>query len=217
MKPFALALIVVMLSAGGAGSAQTAAGPSRMDMISRERSRIDSDRGRLENEFLTEDAACYKRFAVNSCLDEVNVRRRAALADLRRQEILLNDEERQIRGAEQLRKTEEKSSPEKQKEAADRREKAVQDYQGRLTQEQDKQAARAKAQADEKANAATSVTRQQANQEKAAGRVQRQSETAGEAQKFSEKQKAAAERRAKHDADAAQRTKPPSAPLPAPP
>ena len=217
MKPFAFALIVVMLSAAGTVSAQTAASPSRMDTISRERSRIDGDRSRLENEFLAEDAACYKRFAVNSCLDEVNARRRSAMADLRRQEILLNDEERQIRGAEQLRKTEEKSSPEKQKEAAERREKAVQDYQGRLTQEQDKQAARAKALADEKANVAASVERQKASQDKAAGRVQRQSETAGEAQKFSEKQKAAAERRAKHDADAAQRTKPPSAPLPAPP
>ena len=42
------------------------------------------------------------------------------MADLRRQEILLNDEERKIKGAEQIRITEEKASPEKQQEAIDR-------------------------------------------------------------------------------------------------
>ena len=40
-------------------------------------------------------AVHYQRFAVNSCLDNVNERRREAMANLRRQEIVLNEQERQ--------------------------------------------------------------------------------------------------------------------------
>src|SRR5450756_1568952 len=67
-----------------------------------ERAKISAERARLEAVFLAEDGACYKKFFVNSCLGEVNGRRREAMADLRRQEILLNDEERRSKGVEQI-------------------------------------------------------------------------------------------------------------------
>jgi flagellar biosynthesis GTPase FlhF len=59
-----------------------------------ERQRINAERSKLQGGFLAEDIACYKKFAVNSCLEKVNERRREAMADLRRQEILINDQER---------------------------------------------------------------------------------------------------------------------------
>ena len=64
-----------------------------------ERERISAERSRLEAAFTREDTGCYKRFLVNGCLDEVKVRRRDALADLRRQEFVLNDEARKAKGA----------------------------------------------------------------------------------------------------------------------
>ena len=48
-----------------------------------ERARINADRTRLEAGFAAEDTACYRKFLVNECLDEVKIKRREALADLR--------------------------------------------------------------------------------------------------------------------------------------
>ena len=86
--------------------AQPAVGDTPPD-VNAERARISAARATLEAGFLAEDAACYKKFAVNRCLDRVNTRRREAIADLRRQEILINEEERRLRGGAQLRKLEE--------------------------------------------------------------------------------------------------------------
>lgn len=67
-----------------------------------ERVRIRAARAQQEAHYQREEAACYARFAVTDCLHEVRTRRRAALADLRRQERLLNDLERQRRAQEKL-------------------------------------------------------------------------------------------------------------------
>jgi colicin import membrane protein len=50
-----------------------------MRSIDAERARINEDRARLEAGFLAEDAECYKKFAVNSCLGKVNDRRREVM------------------------------------------------------------------------------------------------------------------------------------------
>ncbi|MGH8831870.1 MAG: hypothetical protein ACREXV_12370 [Polaromonas sp.] len=165
---------------------------------------------------MAEDAACYKRFAVNNCLNEVNTRRREAMADLRRQEISLNDEERRIRGAEQIRKIEEKSSPEKQQEAADRRAKAQQDHQSRLDREKQKQQERATTQSNEKANREASVEKLKGHQQQARARVDKQAAAAEEAKKFNQRQKEAQERRAQHESERLKRVKPPAKSLPLP-
>lgn len=67
-----------------------------------ERTRIRATRAQQEAHYQSEEAACYVRFAVTDCLHEVRALRRAALADLRRQERLLNDLERQRRAQEKL-------------------------------------------------------------------------------------------------------------------
>lgn len=218
MKPFAIAFLFATLSglAGAQTGAQMTAPAAPPRTIDAERARISAERARLEAGFLAEDAACYKRFAVNSCLEEVNTRRREAMADLRRQEISLNDEERKIRGAEQLRKTEEKSSPEKQQEAADRRAKALEDHQSRLDREKKKRDERATAQSNEKANSEASAGRLKGNQDKAQARTDKQAAAAKEAKKFNDRQKEAQERRAQHEADQLKRVKPPAKSLPLP-
>ena len=92
-----------------------------------ERKRISAERARLEAGFKAEETACYRKFFVNRCLNDIHDRRRAPLADLRRQEILLDEVERKQQAAEQLLRTEEKSALEQQQKAADQQLKAEQD------------------------------------------------------------------------------------------
>jgi colicin import membrane protein len=155
----AFAALFLLASLGIGAGAQTAAGPANPDA---ERTRIAVERARLETGFLTEDAACYKRFFVNSCLDDVNTRRREMLATLRTQEILLNEQERKLKGAEQIRRIEEKSSAENQQREADQRAKAALDYESRLAGQKEKQQSRTNAQAAEQANAEARAGRLQA-------------------------------------------------------
>jgi colicin import membrane protein len=181
-----------------------------------ERARINADRARLEAGFLAEDAECYKKFAVNSCLGKVNERRREAMGDLRRQELILNDEERRIRGGDQIRKTEEKQSPEKLQEAADQRAKAVKDYESRLEREKKKIEDRAATKAGEQGKSEASATRLKGSQEKSQARSDKQTAAAEEAKKFSDKQKEAEERKAQHEKERLKATKPPAKSLPLP-
>ena len=207
---FALFLLAVL---SGGAAAQTAGAPVSPDA---ERTRIAAERARLDAGFLTEDAACYKKFFVNSCLDDVNSRRREALATLRTQEILLNEQERKMRGAEQIRRIEEKSSAENQQREADQRAKAASDYESRLAGQKEKQQSRANAQAAEQANAEARSGRLQANQQKKQVRSAKQAAEAAETARYEARQKEAEERRAQNMRARLQRTKPSSQPLPLP-
>ena len=75
-----------------------------------ERARIRQSRTLEQARFAAEEQQCYRRFAVNDCLDEVRKRERGILSDLRRQEILLNDAQRKRRGAEQLLRSDDRTS-----------------------------------------------------------------------------------------------------------
>jgi hypothetical protein len=77
-----------------------------------ERNRIQSERTQIQQRFDKEEANCYQRFAVNDCRDANRVQRRDLMADLRRQEILLNDAVRKRKGAEQLQRMEQKAAEE---------------------------------------------------------------------------------------------------------
>jgi hypothetical protein len=105
---------------------------------SAEYQRIAAERSRENAGFDAQEAGCYGRFAVNACLKEVQSRRRAMLADLKRQEASLHDAERLQKGADRLRASEQK--------ALDRQEQDVQagqsaaTVQQRLQAQQEKQA-----------------------------------------------------------------------------
>lgn len=213
MKPFVFSVLLLC----GLASAQTnALNEQQTGNIDVQRAAISAERSRLEADFLTEEAACYKKFAVNNCLGKVNARRREVMADFRRQEILLNDEQRRIKGEEQIRKTEEKSSPENRQQAAERRAKALEDYQERLGREKDKQQARTTHPSNENAARAANAERLLANQNKNQARADKQAEAAEKAKKSNARQKEAQERRAQHEADQLKRSKPAAKPLPLP-
>lgn len=214
MKTFTIAFLLALL--GEFAAAQNGDSSGQPGNIGTQRAAISAERNRLESGFLNEDAACYKKFAVNSCLGKVNTRRREAMADLRRQEIFLNDEERRIKGEEQLRKTQEKSSPENQQQAADSRAKAAEESQGRLEREKDKEQERTIRQSNENAARATNAEKLLAHQKKNQTRADKQTAGAEEAKKFNQRQKEAQERRAQHEADQLKRVKPAAKPLPLP-
>jgi hypothetical protein len=74
-----------------------------------ERLRIQNARKQVQAETEQANAACYQKFAVSDCLRDVRAKNRPVLDALRRQEIILNDLERQAKAMEALKKIEEKS------------------------------------------------------------------------------------------------------------
>lgn len=180
-----------------------------------ERVRINAERATLEAGFNLENVACHKKFLVNNCLDEIKLRRRGALADLRRQEIALNALDRKAKGAEQVKKTEEKSSPEKQQQDAEKRATALKDVQTRMDRDKQKNADRAEARSSEQTNKEALAKRIKGNQDKAVVRDSKQAAAAEEVKKFNERQEKAKERRVQHDRDQLNQTNP-AQPLPVP-
>ena len=206
---------------GAALQAQTAGTPTQSGMAvtsisDAERARIAIERTRLNSKFATEDAVCYRKFLVNECLDEVKIKRREALADLQRQENSLDAQDRKVKGAEQIRKIEDRASPEKQQQEADRRAAALRDFESRKEHEKQKDADRVTTQSNAKANSDAAANRIKGNKDKADGRVSRQAANADEVKKFNERQDKAKERQARHERDQRDQTKTPAKSLPLP-
>ena len=86
-----------------------------LSSVSAERAAIESSRASESAKFDALEAECYQRFAVNSCLSEVQSQRRAMLGETKRREQVLNDAERMQRGAAQIRLNEEKAQEKLQK------------------------------------------------------------------------------------------------------
>ena len=100
-----------------------------------ERTRIAAERNKAEARLKAQEAACYKTFAVNDCVSAARAERRERLADLRRQELSLNDADRRRRSAERLRSIEERETAQQQEDKAKARAESVarqQDHQEAL-------------------------------------------------------------------------------------
>lgn len=182
-----------------------------------ERARISAERSAREAQFNAEDAACYKSFFVNSCLGDVQARRREVMADLRRQDVLLNERERRLKAADQIRRTEEKSTPEAQRAEADKRASALRAFESRVEREKQKEASRASLKTAERGSRDSAAGRARAQEQESASRAARRGAEAAEAEKFRERIAKAEERRAKQVKNLQSQTKPPASPLPVPP
>ncbi len=100
-------LVPLWLSLVGTVLAQPTNDVGRQERAA-ERSRITAERQKLQADFKAAEAVCFRKFFANSCRDKLLPPYRERLADLRRQEILINEVERKISAADQLLKTEEK-------------------------------------------------------------------------------------------------------------
>ena len=75
-----------------------------------ERARIDREQAVIGSAHAEARAACYQKFEVNQCLSEAKRQQREALAELKRQDRLLNADERKRKAYAQVQKIEERSS-----------------------------------------------------------------------------------------------------------
>ena len=87
-----------------------AAGAAAAPNESTERARIQSARRNVEAQFQQATQDCRVQFAVTACVDEAKAQRRASLADLRAQQVKLDDEDRRRRAAERVQGIDQKRS-----------------------------------------------------------------------------------------------------------
>ena len=183
-----------------------------------QRARIAVERGQAEAAFRTQEKACYGKFAVNDCLNAAKAQRRQALADLRRQEISLNEAQRKRKAVEHLRSIEERSSPDKQQKQAQQRATALDDQRDREAAAARKAADRVSSETQAPAKAAArqeQVARRQA--EASAAQAQRAEDAARNVKRRQQRLAEAQDRRASMDKRLAERNKPKAQPLPPPP
>ncbi len=181
-----------------------------------ERSRITNERAALEAGFSEANSACYKKYLVNTCLDELREKRSMATADLRRQEISLDDQERKLKGARQIQKTEDKTSPEKQQQAADKRGAALKDFEERMERDQEKSAARKAAVTNKKLDREGEKSRAKNQQEKSASRADKQKAATEALKRYDQRLEKARQREVRLASEKASQTKPSAQPLPVP-
>jgi colicin import membrane protein len=108
-----------------------------------ERERIAGERAVAEGRYVEAQKVCRGKFAVNDCLEKARREHNDVVSGLKRQERVLNDAERKRRAAERQKEIDERSSPERQKEAAEKRAKSVAEQQERDARASEKAAKRA--------------------------------------------------------------------------
>lgn len=214
----------LFLALAASGLAFTALAQAADGDAAAQRARIQAERNRVEAGFRAEEKTCYGKFAVNDCLNEARARRRESLADLRRQEIALNDADRKRRAAERQRSLEERAARQKPAASGDARGpreapgERAREAQERAAQSTSKAADRAAAESERAESARERQKEAQARKDaKAADQVRRAEEAARNAKRREEELARAEERRANLNKRLAERKKPLSQPLPVPP
>jgi hypothetical protein len=191
----------------------------------KERERIKADKAMVEERFKVEEQACRVKFAVNDCVNRAKRNRVADLAELRRQELVLNDAERKRHAAQRTRELEERVSAERQQQEAAKRAQALKDTEDREKRAGEKAAKRAADQADKAAHPPTAkVAKPGTVDPQGKPRASRAfnapqpeaSQAAANRAKFESNQKEAAQHQAAVQQREAKRTKPAASALPAP-
>jgi hypothetical protein len=182
-----------------------------------ERSKIAAERARIEAGFQAEETACKSRFVVNACLQEIRSRRNEAMADLRRQDLLINESDRKARGADQVQKTEDKSNLERQQQRAEQEKKAQQETERRSERNDQRGQSQAKSAADASANVEAAQTRQQNSQSKAGEAKTRHEQAAANVQDAKVRTEKTAQNQAERDKRLKEKSNSTRKPLPAPP
>jgi len=209
MKPLRTLLLLPALLGGALAGAQ--------EDFQAERDRIAAERQALETRFQQQETACYQRFAVNDCLSQARRARRSAEDDLKRQEAAINDIERKRRGAEQLRRIDERQATPRTQDRPEEQQKAREAQQAREQRAADHAASRAAKAAEEAQNRQDAAGKQRQFAEDQERAARQRAEAPTERERFENKQRSVQQRRAERERKNAERTKPPAAPLPPPP
>lgn len=169
----ALALLLAATAALAQAPSEDEAAASH---LAQERQRIAREREALLAGFQAEDQACRQRFFVNSCLGDLAVRRREALAPLREQEIRLEEGERQRRHDEAIaRRAQKQTEAERTPEASAER---LQLERAEREQSQAEREAQARQRAQQQVEREREAVRRQREREEAARARARRGEAA---------------------------------------
>lgn len=76
--------------------------------IAAQQRQLDTQRGEIARQTLEEESDCHNRFAVNDCLKAARLRSLERSAEIRRQQAILNDFQRQRDGEERIRQLQDK-------------------------------------------------------------------------------------------------------------
>jgi colicin import membrane protein len=186
--------------------------------VEADRVRIAAQRKQVDTAFAAQEVACYRKFAVNDCLKAARAQRREQLADLRRQELSLNEAQRKGRSAERLRSIEERNLAQKQEDGAAQRAESVQRQQDKKDELAKRAADRAQSQASAPARAARATKDSGDDQTSTrTAREQRSHNAADALRRSQERQQEAQERRERVARRQAEAAKSSVKPLPLPP
>ena len=104
----AAGLCALMATSAGAqpapATATSPAAPYDEAAVTAARTRIAQERTQARTQYAQAEFTCWRRFAVNDCLRKARTDERRVLADLRQQELALNDLERRHRASERLKR-----------------------------------------------------------------------------------------------------------------
>lgn len=190
-------LLALWFGLVGSVSAQSEVDAGQLERNS-ERTRITAERQKIEAAFIAEQAICFRKFFANACLEKLLPPRRAALADLRRQEILIDEVERKISAADQLLKNEQRLLLQRETQA---------EQESKVQQEADNLIERAKLKEISQRNAAEQAAgnkadrdaKQDSSQSKAVELEAKRAQAAANVETMRKRQAQAAQRRAERE------------------
>jgi len=209
MKKPLLALFSICLCLG--------AGAQEEPGVAAQRARIAVERKEAEAAFADRQKQCYLKFAVNDCIKAAKSQRREKLADLRRQEISLNDAQRKRKAAERSGALEERSSPEKQDAEAQRRAKAAAQEADRKARAAEKATRRAAEEVPAAKPGERRKDAEEAARNKAEAQERKASEAASNAIRYRQRLSDAQAHKEAVEKQLSDRKEPPARPLPVPP
>jgi hypothetical protein len=174
----------------------------------------------IESKFKALEAACYKKFAVSNCLQDVKTEKLRALGDIKRRELVINDAKRQLK-ADEINKKSKKlvekedvpasvsksAKSEKPSRSGNNRVEPIPKDQSKLSEQRALAAQQ---------RVLDSNKKQAASQDKATLRAKKLAESEVNAAKFNKKILEAEAHKNALEKAKAEKTKPKSAPLPIP-
>jgi colicin import membrane protein len=178
-----------------------------------EKVRLERERAVIERQYASDRTHCYQQFEVNQCLVDAQRRQSVLLTELKRQERLLNAEERKRKAGAQVQKLEERSSLANQGTSASERERRASEQVERQARATSKVVGQPQAVGRNKSDARVSnVARGGVSDSRASPKVNTV-ESEKKLMEYNKKQQEAAERKADIEKRRRDRPSPLAAPL----
>lgn len=186
--------LALWFSLFGSAAAQPALDAGKLERNA-QRSRITAERQKLDADFKAAEAACYSKFLANACREKLRPPYSAAQADLRRQEILMNEVERKISAADQLLKTEEKLNLQQQQQE-EQATKVQQDAATQAERAKQREVDQGNSAEQAESNKASTDAKMESNQSKAAEVLTKRTQATANVDAARKRQEQAAKKRA---------------------